>query len=1509
MKRLRKLLVGLLVTFVSLVGLALGLIVLAVLFVLSPPGERFVAARLEGALDGASPAGDARIGGVALDASGGVTLTDFALSDADGRPMIAARRLVVDLDLRALLDQRVHARSVVADALIVDVGYDADGVLDVMRAFGQTAPSEPSTEPWAGLPIDLELDLVVLRAARVRYSDSGAVVADVVVDGTAAVAGSGRLVRVSEVSLLAHADAPVGVSARVAGAVDYTGDQVVLDGLSLALPGSRVTLGGAVTGLESALRVDVDAEVQQLDLRSIDPIAGRPGLRGRYAGRVGVHGPLDALEITGSLDGQEPTRGALTVDASLDLLADTLAWRAKLGLTQVRVDDAYAGLGGDVLLDGALSLSGVGTSYPDDLVVTGGFVGKAQTFFGMEVDGLDLAVELRDGNLEVVDAGLVGLVGSVRTKGGFNLGTGALSQVVSGTLDLRRLAGLGVPDLRGTGPIRLTVTGDTFAEGAPIEARGTVVLRDFGWTEDVTFEQVDLQLVVRVRDGVTEVTADALGARGVLYGSTVASLHLPDLAVRVDDAATTVTSRTARFEALAYDGVVTIGAGTGGLAVRVPSVGDTSVTTGLALEAVDLRGHRSPSGTLDVTVAGDNVGLQVDLAGPASRGGALLAAGLAYNTATQDLVVDRLSMQPTDGAFVRADAPIRLRLVDGGAEQVAVALTTAAGTVRIDAPRIATSGALSASFSVERLDLATLGAFAPEADGLEGVVTLNGSLVGAYDAPLGLVQVDGQGLARVTPADPAVPESVPRRDGPLDLSGTVGFEPGRVRVEARVGSGGPLVDVAGVVPVRFGASPGLDLDGAADLTAVVRAGPLARLAGLAGVAAPAGEVSAVVQVTGPVRDPELTARGVVEVDVPGWEERGRVEFDLQPPGRGWAYWAELRQGLIERGAIVGTATNRLDEVTSWALGGGGAEPDLEDYGLFFDDIDLSVAAIGVPVASLMAASGSAIPMSGEVVGGARVSGRWFAPVVEGSLDWIADPNARGPAALVSGGFVSFVPTEGGYRVDGELMFADEGSFVVGGTVPVTPDLRDADEPVRLGDVDFVYSGTKIPLALAQVFDPGIIAASGVLAIDGTLAGPADTAFPAFSMTLVDGSLTYAPTAIRYEDITVAMRADSSSVAFEKVSLRTVPLSDRLDLRAAEALPNLVMFGRIGLDGGDPASVALNVTLDDAWLIANEDERFRMSGEIVASGPWSAPKVRTADGPLTLQSGTLVLDAAAFLSTGPLELDPVVVVHRASAPAVAEEAEVAEASMFEDVDVDIAIDLIRNLELQVSMPYIDDLGALGAAVTRADMTARLGGEVRARTIAGKGLNLTGEVEVIEGLVRVMQSQFDLSEGTISFPSGDYANPEMNLAGTMAVTGGAVDLAVGGTANEPELELSSAEWPDQTQILSILITGRSPDDLSDDQGNATAGALAGLLLNSVMGGARIGSVSIEPNGSIRVVLPPIARNVFAESVLSPTAEIDENRFTVEVEWAALRRLIVQASYGDVVKTADLFWEFRF
>lgn len=1506
MKRLRKLLLGSLAAFAGLVGVALGLIVLAVLFVLSPPGERFVTTRVERALDGALPAGDARLEGVALAPSGVVTLTGFVLSDADGRPMLAARRLEVDLDLWALRDKRVHARSVVADGLLVDVGYDADGVLDVMRAFGQTEASEPSTEPWAGLPVDLDLDLVVLRAARVRYSDSGAVVADVVVDGTAAVRGSGRLVRVSEVSLLAHADAPVGASARLRGAVDYTGDQVVLDGLTLALPGSRVALTGAVTGLESHLRVDVDAQVQQLDLRTIDPIAGRPGLRGRYAGKVGVHGPLDALVITGALDGQGPTRGALTVDATVDLLADALTWRAELGLAQVRVDDAYAGLGGDVLLDGALSLTGVGTSYPDDLVVTGGFVGKAQTFFGMEIDGLDLAVELRDGTLQVIDAGVVGLVGSVRTKGGFNLGTGALDQVVSGTLDLRRLAGLGVPDLRGVGPIRLSIKGDVFAEGAPMEARGTVVLRDFGWTEDVTFEQVTVELVVRVRDGVTEVTADATGAGGALYGATVASLRLPDLSVRVDDAATTISSRAARFEALAYDGVVTIGAGTGGVSVRVPAAGDTEVTTGLLLEAVDLRGHRAPSGTLDVTVDGDVVGVGVDLVG---RGAPLLAAALTYDTETQDLVVDRLSMQPTDAVFVRADAPIRLRLVDGGAEQVALALTTSAGTVRLDAPRVATSGALSATFAVDGLDLATLGAFAPEADGLEGVVSISGSLVGAYDAPLGLVQVEGERLALVTPADPAVPESVARRDGPFEVSGTVGFEPGRVRVEAKLGAGGPLVDVAGVLPVRFGASPGLDLDGDADLTAVVRAGPLHRLAGLAGVAAPAGEVSAVVRVTGPVRDPELTARGVLEVDVAGWDERGRVEFDLQKHGRGWTYWAELRQGLIERGAIVGTATNRLDEVTSWALGGGGAEPDLADYGLFFDDLDLSVAAIGVPVGSLMAAAGSTLPVSGELVGGARVSGRWFAPVLEGSVDWVADPEARGAAALATGGFVSFVPTDEGYRVDGEVMFAGDGSFVVGGTVPLTPDLRDADDPLRLGELDFTYAGAQIPLALAQMFDPGIVAATGVFSVDGTLAGPADQAFPAFSMTLVDGSLTYAPTAIRYDAINVSMRADSSSVAFEKVSLRTVPLSDRLDLRAADAVPNLVMFGRIGLDGGDPASVALNVTLDDAWLTANDNERFRMSGEIVASGPWSLPKVRTAGGPLTLQSGTLVLDAAAFLSTGPLELDPVVMVHRASTPDVPEEEEVAEASMFEDIDVDIAIDLIRNLELQVSMPYIDDLGALGAAVTRADMTARLGGEVRARTIPGQGLNLTGEVEVIEGLVRVMQSQFDLSEGTISFPSGDYANPEMNLAGTMAVTGGAVDLAVGGTANEPELELSSAEWPDQTQILSILITGRSPDDLSDEQGSATAGALAGLLLNSVMGGARIGSVSIEPNGSIRVVLPPIARNVFAESVLSPTAEIDENKFTFEVEWAALRRLIVQASYGDVVKTADLFWEFRF
>ena len=189
-----------------------------------------------------------------------------------------------------------------------------------------------------------------------------------------------------------------------------------------------------------------------------------------------------------------------------------------------------------------------------------------------------------------------------------------------------------------------------------------------------------------------------------------------------------------------------------------------------------------------------------------------------------------------------------------------------------------------------------------------------------------------------------------------------------------------------------------------------------------------------------------------------------------------------------------------------------------------------------------------------------------------------------------------------------------------------------------------------------------------------------------------------------------------------------------------------------------------------------------------------------------------------------------------------------------------------------------------------------------------MKLREVLEVIEGKVSVLRSRFDLSGGIVSFIGDDIANPNFDIQGQMAVTGATVEMQLSGTPKEPQIEFSSQEYPGQTQILTILITGVAPDELNANQGKATATALAGLLFNSVFSGVQLGSFSIEPDGSVTVGIP-ISSNLYAESMFSPSADIQENRVAAELEWTIAPRLVLSGGVGDQIKWADLFWEIRF
>ena len=129
-----------------------------------------------------------------------------------------------------------------------------------------------------------------------------------------------------------------------------------------------------------------------------------------------------------------------------------------------------------------------------------------------------------------------------------------------------------------------------------------------------------------------------------------------------------------------------------------------------------------------------------------------------------------------------------------------------------------------------------------------------------------------------------------------------------------------------------------------------------------------------------------------------------------------------------------------------------------------------------------------------------------------------------------------------------------------------------------------------------------------------------------------------------------------------------------------------------------------------------------------------------------------------------------------------------------------------------------------------------------------------------------------------------------------------------AAHPDVNFSSDDFSTNAELFTILLTGESPDDLSSAEGRLAFEAVSDLLVNSVLGGINLGSLSVEADGTLHIGIP-LHRTVFVESTVTPVPELNENRITVVAEWSIIPRLLLTVAYGDRRMWGDIGWEVRF
>jgi translocation and assembly module TamB len=461
---------------------------------------------------------------------GRVEIVGLRVEDPEAVEAVAADRLGLRLAWTALATGTLRVREFSLDAPRVDLRADADGRLNLLRAFvdEDAPPREEPKDEGGGLPLDIRVDRAILSDGHFVFSrPAGA--------ETERISLRGIHLSVRDMSL---SDRRGQLELRVDGgemdmaglastlrklelAVGLDGDRIEPLRLALDADGPSLTLTGSADDLSGTPVLDLTLDLSA-DLAVVSALAGlgdafsgpatlklvvsgAPGnpaadLTATYGGGLLGGRPVDALNLRGRLadrrfDLSELSFAAPGADLSLTGEADfseafpegfpagptnldALTYRVAIDRAGVRMADLLpdAGLAGTVRLDGAASGRGVSA---DGLRVAADLKARAEGFAAGEilapVDAeLDLTAAFAGGRAtaEALDLRVAGA--RLSATGAYRLADRAadaeIRLIVPNLTDL--MAPLGIAQLAGSADLSATVAGDVLAPSIDLTLSG-----------------------------------------------------------------------------------------------------------------------------------------------------------------------------------------------------------------------------------------------------------------------------------------------------------------------------------------------------------------------------------------------------------------------------------------------------------------------------------------------------------------------------------------------------------------------------------------------------------------------------------------------------------------------------------------------------------------------------------------------------------------------------------------------------------------------------------------------------------------------------------------------------------------------------------------------------------------------------------------------------------------------------------------------------------------------------
>jgi len=544
------------------------------------------------------------------------------------------------------------------------------------------------------------------------------------------------------------------------------------------------------------------------------------------------------------------------------------------------------------------------------------------------------------------------------------------------------------------------------------------------------------------------------------------------------------------------------------------------------------------------------------------------------------------------------------------------------------------------------------------------------------------------------------------------------------------------------------------------------------------------------------------------------------------------------------------------------------------------------------------------PVEGTMGGGIRLSGTMDAPVVQGGL---VLANGRVGEARMKQFTVGFVPERGGYTLDTILDFFDEGGFQASGYLPLA--LRfDEDLDLSQPGLDIRLKGEGIPLAMAAG-PTGLAEATGTIVLEGAVTGTLASPVPKLAVGANDAGFTLLETALRYDPVKLDIAYEPDRLLINKVSIRSNQLWGQNPKSGT-----LNVSGHVGLGDEGPSDISITTKMKEFWLSATRQASVATSGEVSITGPF--PKL-AIEGGIKMDEATISVGEEVLKDTSGFEIDETIQIHREKREVVAvRREEEPEESVSDNFSIDLKVDLAQKVRLKADIPLSEDFGSQFSQLATFNLDIGLDGTLGIGQEKGV-MSVVGELATMRGEMVALGKRFSLTEGDITFTGENYTNPQLNILASHQVGQyGSVDIAIAGDVVNTSMELSSAEYPDQTDVMSMLLFGKPTSAMSETEGESGSGLLSAAMASvggqaaRATGAAFLQNVQIDPgSGSVKVGFPLTDKIYLSIERVTPEEDTD-NVTQAALEWILSRQTYGELNTGDRGQSSgDLYWRWRF